>query len=319
MAAPESRKAESTKAVPRRRLGRTELSVPVIPVGTQAFASVFKQISDDEAMGLIAHAVDIGLNHFDCSMCYGDSMRRLSLALRNGVIRRDDAIITGRLCCHGKEPWLYTAERAEATVEAQLEFLGIERFDGILVHDPADFDAVMAAGGTLDGLHRLKERGLVGGVGLGMRPIENHLRAIEADRIDLLLFFANYSLLGWQAAEPLLAAAAAKDVGVMNGWSIMRGLLTGDEVARAAERGRVASAPSWADHIRRANDMLAWCRHRGVHLLALALQFCLREERIAAHPIAPQTIDEMDMNAWAVTQTLPAGIFDEFAARRGQV
>ena len=91
--------------------------MPVIPVGTQAFASVFKQITDDEAMGLIAHAVDVGLNHFDCSMCYGDSMRRLSLALRNGVIRRDDAIITGRLCCHGKEPWLYTAERAEATVE----------------------------------------------------------------------------------------------------------------------------------------------------------------------------------------------------------
>ncbi|MEW6359348.1 MAG: aldo/keto reductase [Planctomycetota bacterium] len=299
------------ETVPRRRLGRTGLMVPVIPVGTQAFSNVFKPISDDDAMGLMRHAVDIGLNHFDCSMCYGDSMRRLALALRDGVIRRDQVIITGRLCCHGKEPWLYTAARAEATVQAQLDLLGMDRFDGMLIHDPQDFDAVMAPGGALDGLHRLKERGLVGAVGLGMSPIEWHLRAIAADRLDLLLFFGQYSLLGWRSAEPLLAAAAAKDVGVMNGWSIMRGLLTGADVNEAAQRGNVAAHASWADHIKRANEMLVWCRHRGVHLLPLALQFCLREERIAAHPIAPQTMDEMNMNVWAVSQKLPDGIFDE--------
>lgn len=295
--------------VPRRRLGRTELMAPVIPVGTQAFSNVFQRITDEEAMGLIRHAVDVGLNHFDCSMCYGDSMRRLAMALQEGVIRREDVIITGRVCCHGKERWLYTAARTEATVEAQLELLGMDRFDGVLVHDPQDFDGVMAEGGVLDGLHRLKERGMAGGVGLGMRPIEHHLRAIEEDRIDLLLFFGDYSLLGWQSAEPLLAAAAEKDVGVMSGWSIMRGLLTGDELGRAAERG---GASRWEEQINRAREMLAWCRHQGVHLLALALQFCLREERIAAHPIAPQTIDEMDMNIWAIGQKLPDGILDEF-------
>jgi len=298
--------------VPRRRLGRTELMVPVIPVGTQAFSNVFLKISDEEAMRLIQHAVRIGLNHFDCSMCYGDSMRRLAMALGEKVIRRDDVIITARVCCHGKDSWLYSTDRVQATVEAQLELLGIDRFDGVLVHDPQDFEAVMASGGVLDGLHRLKEQGVIGGVGLGLNAIDHHLRAIEADRIDLLLFFANYSLLGWQSAEPLLEAAAEKDVGVMNGWVIMRGLLTGDEVARAAERGNVSS---WSDHIARANEMLTWCRHRGIHLLALALQFGLREKRIAAHPIAPQTIDEMDMNVWAVNQKLPEGIFEEFEER----
>lgn len=283
--------------------------VPVIPVGTQAFSNVFRESRDEEAMRLIAHAVNVGLNHFDCSMCYGDSMRRLGMALREGVIQRGDVIITGRVCCHGTEPWLYTARRAEATVEAQLELLAIDRFDAVLVHDPQDFDATMAAGGVLDGLHRAKDRGMTGGVGLGMRPIELHMRAIAEDRIDLLLFFGDYSLLAWESAEPLLALAAEKDVGVMNGWAIMRGLLTGLDVAKAAERGH---ATAWSEHIRRANEILVWCRHRGVHLLALALQFCLREQRIAAHPIAPQTIDEMNMNVWAVNQKLPDGIIDGF-------
>lgn len=309
--------ADPQNSVPRRRLGRTELMVPVIPVGTQAFSNVFREISDDEAMRLIGHAVSIGLNHFDCSMCYGDSMRRLGMALRGGVVGRDEVIITGRVCCHGDDAWLYTNGRAETTVEAQLELLGIERFDAVLVHDPRDFDAVMAPGGVLDGLHRLKERGLAGGAGLGLRTIEHHLRAIAEDRVDLVLFFGDYSLLGWQSAEPLLSAADEKDVGVMNGWSIMRGLLTGAEVPRAAERGHVAS---WSEHTRRASEMLTWCRHRGVHLLVLALQFCLREQRIAAHPIAPQTIDEMNMNVWAVNQELPEGIFHEFRSQfHGQV
>ena len=300
--------------IPRRRLGRTDLSIPVIPLGTQAFANVFKQITDEQAMELMRHAVDSGFNHLDCSMCYGDSMRRLSIALRDGVVYREDLILTGRLCCHGKDPWLYTADRVRATVEAQLQLLGISHFDAVLVHDPQDFDGVMASGGVLDGLHSLKEQGILGAVGLGLNPLDQHLRAIEEDRVDCLLFFAEYSLLGRQNAEPLLTAAAEKDVGVMNGWSIMRGLLTGDEVDRAAQRGNV---PQWSDQIARSKEMLTWCRHRGIHMLALALQFCLREERIAGHPIAPQTVDEMDMLLWAINQELPDGIFDEFEERFG--
>ena len=58
--------------VPRRRLGRTELSVPVIPFGTQGFGNHFGFVSDEDAVALIRHAVSLGVNHFDCARCYGD-------------------------------------------------------------------------------------------------------------------------------------------------------------------------------------------------------------------------------------------------------
>ena len=83
--------------VPRRRLGRTELSVPVIPFGTQGFGNHFGFVSDEDAVALIKHAVSLGVNHFDCARCYGDSLRKLGLALRE--IPREDVIVTGRLCC----------------------------------------------------------------------------------------------------------------------------------------------------------------------------------------------------------------------------
>ena len=58
---------------PRRRWGKTELSIPVIPFGTQGFGGHFGPVDDEEAMGLMRRAVDLGVNHFDCARCYGDS------------------------------------------------------------------------------------------------------------------------------------------------------------------------------------------------------------------------------------------------------
>ena len=74
--------------VPRRRLGRTELDIPVIPFGTQGFGNHFGFVSDEDAVALIKHAVSLGVNHFDCARCYGDSLRKLGLALRE--IPRED-------------------------------------------------------------------------------------------------------------------------------------------------------------------------------------------------------------------------------------
>ena len=45
---------------PRRRLGKTELSIPVIPFGTQGFGDNFGPVSDEEAMALMRRAVDLG-------------------------------------------------------------------------------------------------------------------------------------------------------------------------------------------------------------------------------------------------------------------
>ncbi len=47
--------------------------------------------------------MELGVNHFDCARCYGDSLRKLALALRE--IPRDRLIITARVCCHSAAPW----------------------------------------------------------------------------------------------------------------------------------------------------------------------------------------------------------------------
>jgi aryl-alcohol dehydrogenase-like predicted oxidoreductase len=298
-------------------LGRTGLSVPVIPFGTQGFGGNFGPVSDEEAVALIRHAISLGVNHFDCARCYGDSLRKLGLAMRE--ISRDQVIITGRVCCHSGAKWGgygegrpdYSAERVVADVEDQFALLGIEYYDGLMIHDPPQIEPTLAKGGTLEGALRLKARGLTRYVGYGMRPHDFHLAALATGEVDFFLCFNDYNLVRQSAADRVLPVAAEAGVGVMNGWSIMQGLLTGVDIVAAQAAGRWRNHPD-AD---RAREIQLWCREEGIDLLSLAIQFCLRENRIHANPIGSLNVAQLEANVRAATNPLPEGVWEKFAER----
>ena len=307
-------------SMPRRRLGRTELNIPVIPVGTRGFGNHFGFVADDEAVALIKHAVALGANHFDCARCYGDSMHKLGLALRD--IRRADVIITGRLCCHSGAPWGgyrgdgeadFSADRAIRDVEDQLEILGTDYFDGMLIHDPNRIEPTLAKNGTLAGLLQLKARGQVRHVGYGMRPHDFHLDVIATGDVDLILCFNDYNLIRQTAADTVVPAAAAADVGVMNGWSIVRGLLTDADIDKALKQGHYKNDKD-VDAARRISG---WCRQEEIDLLQLAIQFCLKEQRIHGNPIGSLNVAQLESNIRAACRPLDESVWAKFEAEFG--
>jgi aryl-alcohol dehydrogenase-like predicted oxidoreductase len=302
-------------SVPRRRWGRSEISIPVIPFGTQGFGNNFGPVADQEAVALIHHAVDLGVNHFDCARCYGDSLGKLALGLKD--VPRDRVIVSARLCLHQnrsdlQQPLSPTADDAKRDVADQLRLLGIDYFDAVLIHDPVEMDPVLAKGGALEGLLQLKEQGVVKNVGFGMRPHDFHRQALATDAVDVMLTFSDFNLLRQSAAEPggILDEAAKRDVGVLNGFSIMRGILTGVDVEEAAAKGRYRNA----EDIERAKRMRQWAIDRGVSLLAIALQFCLRDSRVQGNPLGNQNTRDLEQNVAAVSTPLPDGVLDEFVA-----
>jgi aryl-alcohol dehydrogenase-like predicted oxidoreductase len=302
-------------ALPRRRWGKSELSIPVIPFGTQGFGNNFGPVADAEAVTLIQRAIALGVNHFDCARCYGDSLGKLALGLRG--VPRDEVIVSARLCLHQNRSELQrdlapTADDARRDVEDQLRLLGLGYFDAVLVHDPPEMGPALGPGGALEGLLRLKEEGLVRHVGFGMRPHEYHRQALETGLVDVMLTFSDFNLLRQSAAEPggILEAAAARDVGVLNGFSIMRGILTGVDVDEAARKGRYRNE----EDIARARRMRSWAMERGVSLLAIALQFCLADERVQGNPLGNQNVGDLEQNVAAVSTPLPAGTLEAFRA-----
>ena len=301
---------------PRRRWGKTELSIPVIPFGTQGFGDNFGPVSDEEAMALMRRAVDLGVNHFDCARCYGNSLGKLGRALKEGVIARDEVIISGRICCHSAAQWGgygegrpdYSAARALADAEDQLGILGIDKFDVLFIHDPPEIEPTLAAGGVLEGLEQARSRGMADFIGYGMNPHDFHLAHIESGRTDALLCFSDYNLLRQSAADDILPAAHAADLGVLNGWSIMRGWLTGVPVENFIPRDR------WGEDQERAEAMRLWCAERSVEMLELTLQFCLREERIHGNPIGSLNSEQLEWNVRAAMATVSDATIAEFTA-----
>ena len=95
--------------VPRRRLGRTNLSIPVIPIGSAGFGDAFGLVSDEEALALMRRGFELGINHIDTAPCYGTSRRKVGLFVSE--MDRDDLIISSRVCCHGANP-AFSAEAA---------------------------------------------------------------------------------------------------------------------------------------------------------------------------------------------------------------
>jgi aryl-alcohol dehydrogenase-like predicted oxidoreductase len=306
---------------PRRRWGKTELCIPVMTLGSDGFSNKFGYVSDEQAMMLIRRAVDLGVNHFDCSRCYGDSLRKLGVAIKQGVVKREEIIINGRICCHGTGQWgsrakgdgEYAAERADYSagrvlpdIFDQLAILGIEHFDALLIHGPWPIEPTLAPAGTLEGLEMSQERGWVNFIGYGMHHPRFHLKAIESGRIDVLLTYSDYNLLSQDAADDVLPAAAAQDIGVLNAWSIREGLLTGLAVESLVPREK------WGRNQKRASDIRFWCERRGINMLQLALQFCLREKRIHGSPIGCLNIEQLEMNVVAILDPLPEKVLSEF-------
>ena len=202
----------------------------------------------------------------------------------------------------------YSADRVLRDVEEQLAVLGTDYFDGMLIHDPPRMQPTLARDGTLAGLLKLKARGLVRNVGYGMRPHEFHRQAVATGDVDFLLCFSDYHLVRQTAADGVLPAAEAAGVGVMNGWSILRGLLTGVDIDEASKNYKQE------DDIAAARERWQWCRDHGIDLLQLALQFCLRERRIHGNPIGSLNAAQLEQNVRAASTPLDEAVWTEYQA-----
>ena len=81
---------------------------------------------------------------------------------------------------------------------------------------------------------------------------------------------------------------------------------TGVAVERFGPRDR------WEEDHERAEAMRLWCEDYGVELLDLALQFCLREERIHGHPIGSLNIAQLERNVQAASTSIPDDVLTHF-------
>ena len=294
--------ATQTHPLPLRRLGRTELEVTCLGMGGAGVGR--GDVTDDEAIEAVHRAITLGINYLDTAPLYGESERRVGLALADGW--REKIYLATKIGTHPEWRGDFSASGTRRSVENSLRLLGTDYLDVCLVHDPDSMDPVVAKGGAFDELQRMREEGLLKFIGLGVRQHEFHKIAIETGVVDVILTYLDYTLLSQTANDWLLPLATENDIGVINGSPIAMGLLSGIEPDVSVDRMHLSTSDA-----EKAHRLWQWATDNNLNVLNLAIQFCFRQPRIAMNLTGSRNATEVEQNFAAATTPVSDDVWEQ--------
>ena len=283
----------------RRALGRTGMTPRIVALGCAWFGT--EKSSDRDAVEGIRRAIELGIDYLDTSPAYGVSERRVGLALEGGW--RDKIYLQTKIGTHPERAQDYSATATRWSVENSLRLFNTDYLDSVLIHDPGDIEAPLAPGNALDELLKMKEKGLIGHIGLGVRQHEFHRRAIETGQIEIVLSYLDYTLLDQSVAHTTLPLARQRGVGIILASVFGMGLLGGDEPDRSGQP--------------RAHAMWRWCREKGVNIRHLAMHFCLAAPMEGIVMVGPCNKREVEEACEAAASAVAPEIWAAFEAEFG--
>ena len=259
-------------------LGKTGMRVSNLGFGASSLGGVFHDIRESEGIKAVHVAVESGINFIDVSPYYGHYKAETVLGKALKEIPRDKYYLSTKVGRYGKDgvnTWDYSAERVTDSVYESMERLNIDYIDLINVHDVEFADLNQVVNETLPALVKLREKGIVGHVGITDLQPENLKWVIEhvpAGTVESVLNFCHYSLNDEMLLD-YLDFFEANNVGVINASPFSMGLLS--------QRG----APDWhpapeplKEACKRAAD---YCNTQGCPIEKLAVQYSTSNPRIA--------------------------------------
>ncbi len=256
------------------------------------------QSSDADTVEGVRRAIELGIDYLDTSPLYGESERRVGLALERGW--REKIHLQTKVGTHPEKRGDYSGASTRWSVENSLKLLQTEHLDAVLIHDPADIEVPLAPGQALDELLKLKEEGVIGHIGLGVRQHEFHRRAIETGHCEIVLTYLDYNLVNQSVARTTLPLAKERGVGIILASALGMGMLAGPE----------PDDP-------KAHAIWQWCADNGVNIRHLAMQFCMAAPIDGIVMAGPCNREQVDDAYEAATADVPAEVWSAFQKKFG--
>ncbi len=307
-----------------KRLGRTDLRLPVVGLGT-AFVGVPTQndtvveVDDDrrrldEELGAetLVAAIDAGCEFFDTAALYGRgrSEAMIGEALRRRPAAKDKITVTTK-AGRSHLGYDFSYDGVLRSVEASLERMGLERLEIVYVHDAMGqpMDAALSDRGALGALRRLQSQGVINHIGTASNNPPTNLEYIKTGEFDCAVIADCWSLINQIAEREIFAAAEEHDVGLVGATPLERSLLVTGPRADAKYLNRVFPQDC-LDHVSRIQ---ALCQRHAVPMLSVALQWCTRHPRVASVIPGARVPDEARSCLAAAEVDIPDALWDELS------
>ena len=256
-----------------RRLGQTDLQVPILSFGASSLGAEFRSVTLDEAMNSVRVALDCGLNLIDTSPFYGRGMSEVLLGIALKGVPRESYLLCTKLGRYDLQHFDFSAKRVAESVDVSLHRLGTDHLDIVLCHDIEFVPMQQIVDETLPALRKIQQSGKVRYVGFSGYPMKAFRFILEQTSVDCVLSYNQYTLQNTRFADELVPLLKAKGIGAMNAGPFSARLLTNAPLPAWLKEPETVKAAA-----RRA---AAHCASKGVDIAKLALQFCLANEDIA--------------------------------------
>jgi aryl-alcohol dehydrogenase-like predicted oxidoreductase len=207
-----------------RELGRTGYSISSISFGAWAIGGTWGEVRDEDSLGALHKALDLGVNFIDTADVYGDGRsERLIARLRKE--RTEPFYVATKAGRRLPKQTVegYSKENLHAWVARSLENLQLETIDLLQLHcPPTDLYRSDAVFKTLDDMVR---DGMIRHYGISVETVEEAMLGIQYPDVQSVQIIFN--LFRLKPADAFFAAAQQAKVGILTRVPLASGLLTG--------------------------------------------------------------------------------------------
>lgn len=275
------------------KLGNTGMEISELSFGASSLGGVFHSIDPGQAIAATEAAIDGGMNFIDVSPYYGHYKAEtvLGKALK-GIDRKKYYLSTkvGRYGKDGVNTWDYSGKKAKESVYESMDRLGIDFIDLINVHDIEFADLNQVVNETLPALAELRDKGIVGHVGITDLQLENLQWVIDRvpeGTVESVLNFCHYTLNDDKLLD-YLDYFESKGIGVINASPLSMGLLS--------QRGVPDWHPAPKALIEACKKATEYCNSKGYPIEKLAMQYSVSNPRIATTLFSSANPDNVRKN-----------------------
>ncbi len=217
-----------------RRLGRTQLSVSEVSLGTVELGMEYGLRESNEssvpaetdARNLLNRAIDMGVNFIDTASQYGNSEEIIGRALKN---RRSEYVLATK-CMHRLDEGLdYAGSRQSISesIDQSLSRLQTDYIDLLQVHGRDDLELelrIIRDGVVMDELDKARQAGKIRFTGYSSYSEEAAQAAIEYGRWDTLQIACN--ILDRRYLKRVIPEARKRGVAIIVRSALLKGALT---------------------------------------------------------------------------------------------
>jgi len=256
-----------------RRLGQTDLQLPILSFGASSLGAEFRSVTLEEALGSVRVALECGLNFIDTSPFYGRGMSEVLLGIALKSVPRDSYTLCTKLGRYDLTHFDFSAKRVAESVDVSLHRLGTDHLDVVLCHDIEFVPMQQIVDETIPALRKIQAAGKVRYIGFSGYPTKIFRFICDQTEVDCVLSYNQYTLQNTRFADEVIPYLKTKGVGAMNAGPFSARLLTN------------APLPAWLkepENVKAAaRAAAAHCASKGVDIAQLALQYALANPDIA--------------------------------------